>query len=129
MIFVDTNYFLRFILKDNNTQHLQAKKLFLAAAKEKVELVSSTVVFFEIHFVLKSFYGKDKLFLIEILSRILNLNVIFPEKHLLQTSLRLYGYSNLGLEDCYNIIFARIWGVKDFRTFDAKLDKIAKDEF
>lgn len=37
MIFVDTNYFLRFLLKDNQAQYLQAKELFLSAAQGKQE--------------------------------------------------------------------------------------------
>lgn len=46
MIFVDTNYFLRFILKDNQVQYLKARQLFLDAAKGEIELISSTTVFF-----------------------------------------------------------------------------------
>ena len=124
MIFVDTNYFLRFILKDNQDQYLEAKKLFLEAAKGRMELITSTTVFFEIHFVLKSFYGKDKQLLVEILSEILNLNVIFSEKQLLQDSLKLYTRSVVGLEDCYNLVFAKEQDIKTFKTFDQKLSKV-----
>ena len=123
MIFVDTNYFLRFFLQDNSPQYQEAKKLFLEGAKGKVELISSTTVFFGIHFVLKSFYGKDKQLLVEILSNALNLSVIFPEKQLLQACLKLYEKSAVGLEDCYNIIFADMLKVKDFKTFDIKINK------
>lgn len=123
MIFVDTNYFLRFILQDNKPQYLEAKKLFLEAAKGEIELITSTTVFFEIHFVFKSFYKKDKPFLVEILSKILNLSIVFPEKQLLQISLSIYEKSVAGLEDCYNIAFSKATGVKEFRTFDIKLGK------
>ncbi len=123
MIFVDTNYFLRFVLQDNETQYLEAKKLFLEAAKGKIELITSSVVFFEIHFVLKSFYKKDKSSMVYILSKILNLSVIFPEKQLLQISLSIYEKSVVGLEDCYNIAFSKMVGIKEFKTFDIKLGK------
>lgn len=123
MIFVDTNYFLRFVLQDNELQYLEAKKLFLEAAKGKIELITSSVVFFEIHFVLKSFYKKDKSFLVEILSRVLNLSIVFPEKQLLQASLNFYEKSAVGLEDCYNIAFSKMVGVSEFKTFDLKLGK------
>lgn len=126
MIFVDTNYFLRFLLKDNKSQYLQVKNLFLEAAQGKIELISSSTVFFEIHFVLKSFYKKDKLFLIEILTEILNLSVVFPEKQLLQESTRLWEKSAVSLEDCYNIAFSRVIGAEEFKTFDEKLQKVAK---
>ncbi len=123
MIFVDTNYFLRFILRENKLQYLEAKKLFLGAAKGEIELITSSVVFFEIHFVLKSFYKKDKSFLVEILSKILNLSIIFPEKQLLQESLAFYEKSVIGLEDCYNLAFSKMAGVTEFKTFDIKLAK------
>lgn len=123
MIFVDTNYFLRFVLQDNELQYLEAKKLFLTAARGEIELISSTTVFFEIHFVLKSFYKKDKSSLIDILSKILNLNIVFPEKQLLQASLNFYEKSAAGLEDCYNIAFSKMVAVKEFKTFDIKLGK------
>lgn len=123
MIFVDTNYFLRFILQDNKPQFLEAKKLFLTAAKGKIELITSSVVFFEIHFVLKSFYKKDKPSLVEILSKILDLSILFPEKQLLRESLSLYEKSVVGLEDCYKIAFSNMLSVKEFKTFDIKLGK------
>lgn len=123
MIFVDTNYFLRFVLRDNELQYVEAKKLFLEAAKGKIELITSTVVFFEIHFVLKSFYKKDKSFLVETLSKILNLSVVFPEKQLLQASLNFYEKSAVGLEDCYNIAFSKMVRVNEFKTFDINLRK------
>lgn len=126
MTFVDTNYFLRFLLRDNEDQYLQAKKFFTDAALERLELISSTTVFFEIHFVLKSFYGKDKLTLIEILSKVLNLSVSFEQEQLLNESLILYVKSNNGLEDCYNIVYAKMMGVKEFKTFDVKLDKVVR---
>lgn len=123
MIFIDTNYFLRFILKDNQTQYLEAKRLFLEAARGEIELTSSSIVFFEIHFVLKSYYGKDKKLIVDILSKILNLNIFFPEKKLLQASLSLLEHSPVGLEDCHNLICAKILNVEEFKTFDIKLNK------
>lgn len=94
--------------------------------KERLNLLARQQSFFEIHFVLKSFYGKDKSKLSEILSKVLNLSIFFPERQLLQDNLILYERSIIGLEDCYNIMFAKIQGAKDFKTFDVRLNKVAK---
>ena len=60
MIFIDTNYLLRFLLKDIDSQYLEAKKLLLQAARGEKKVITSTIVFFELFWVLKSYYKKDK---------------------------------------------------------------------
>ena len=52
MIFIDTNYFLRFLLADISSQHNQAKTIFKQAASGKISLFTSAVVIFEIYWVL-----------------------------------------------------------------------------
>src|SRR3990167_1086604 len=90
MIFVDTNYFLRFLLKDNSEQYSIAKNLFLSGAKGKTELFTSLIVFFEIYWVLKSYYEKNKDELNKTLNKILNLTfIVFHEKERLVNSLKI----------------------------------------
>ena len=74
MIFVDTNYFLRFLIDDNFQQAEEAKKLFLDAARGNLELVTSTIVIFEIYWVFKSYYQKTKDEIIGILQKVLAMN-------------------------------------------------------
>ena len=123
MIFVDTNYFLRFLLKDNEQQYALAKKLFIEAAQKKIELSTSLVVYFEIVWVLRSSYGKDKQALVETLFNMLKLDFDIPEKHLLIESLGLFQEVSLSLEDCYNLVFAKNINSSNFKTFDVKLAK------
>lgn len=123
-MFVDTNYFLRFLLKDINNQYLEAENLFLSASEGKNELVTSTIVFFEIYWVLISYYGKNKVEVGNVLEKILNLNFIeLEERIILSNSLSLFRKTNLSLEDCYNIYYAKSKEVKSFKTFDKKLIK------
>lgn len=128
MIFVDTNYFLRFLLNDIESQHKEAKNLFLQAEKDNEKLLSSTVVFFEVFWVLRSSYGKDKQTLIDQLGKVLTLNVEFSEHQLLVSSVNLFKSLNLSLEDCYNLVFAKERGIKSFKTFDLKLAKAFKTQ-
>lgn len=121
MTFVDTNYFLRFLLNDIESQYHEAKNLFLRAGRGEEELFSSIVVFFEVFWVLKSTYQKDKQALVEKLDKLLKLNVEFNEHQVLIESVNLFKKLTLSLEDCYNLCLAKEKGVKHFKTFDIKL--------
>lgn len=122
MIFVDTNYFLRFFLKDISSQHKKAKTLFQEGAEEKKKLFTNTIVFFEIYWVFSSTYQKNKREVIDILHNFLSLRFIQLEKrNILQESLSLFGKTNLELEDCYHLTYARTRNFTNFATFDQKL--------
>lgn len=124
MIFVDTNYFLRFLIKDNDKHYKEAEKIFINASEGKVELISSTVVFFEINWVLNSYYGRKTNDLVGFLWDFLNLNfIILEERQLLAESVELFTKTNLSLIDCYHIVYAKSKGVKSIKTFDKKLEK------
>lgn len=125
MIFVDTNYFLRFLLKDNaGKQKKEAENLFLSGAEGKVKLVTSIIVFFEIYWVLYSFYKKNKQELINILEKILKMEfIVLQERDLLKQMLRVFKKTNIDLEDAFNLVYARKIGVGEFKTFDKKLSK------
>lgn len=122
MIFVDTNYFLRFLLNDVNKQHLEAKKLFEAGATGKSELFSSAIVFFEVYWVLTSFYEKKKAGILPILKDLLKMTFIKWENgEILEKTVKVYQKSAISLEDSYNLIYAKAAMATDFKTFDKKL--------
>ena len=124
MIFVDTNYFLRFLLNDISEQHNLVKKLFIKASVGKENLSTSTIVFFEIYWVLSSLYKKEKSEIVEVLQKILKLTFIkLQERKILLDSLILFKQTNLDLEDCYNLHFAKSQKMDIFGTFDKKLEK------
>ena len=122
MIFIDTNYLLRFLLKDIDSQYLEAKKLLLQAARGEKKVITSTIVFFELFWVLKSYYKKDKAELISTLKKILDLNFIqLKERAILKDSIEYFGKTSLDLEDCYNLAFAKTHKIEELKTFDEKL--------
>lgn len=123
MIFIDTNYFLRFLLRDDGKQYIIAKQFFLNASYSKHRLISSTLVFFEVSWVLRSVYKKDKRSLINTLIKLLSLGIDFERKGILQETLELFRDTSLELIDCYNIIFAKHNNIKTFQTFDKKLSR------
>jgi len=124
MTFVDTNYFLRFLLADNLAQHQKAKELFLLAAEGKKKLFTSLVVFFEIYWVLTSFYEKNKSEVAQILNNILKIEFLGIEsKEILKEALNIYKKTSLDLEDAYNIVYAKSKKASEFKTFDKNLLK------
>ena len=124
MEFVDTNYFLRYLLRDNENQYQIARNLFEDAILGKTPLFTSTVVFFEIYWVLSTFYKKNKEEFLSILSDVLKMNYIkMDERELLLEVLEINKNKNLSLEDCYNLVYSRENQASSFVTFDKKLLK------
>lgn len=124
-IFVDTNYFLRFLLKDIPKQSEEVRKIFEEAIKQKIILFTSVMVFFEIYWVVKSSYKQNKSECVNYLISFLNMNFVDIEnRELLLESLQLFNKFNIELEDCYNLAFAKINKATEFITFDKKLAKL-----
>ncbi len=124
MTFVDTNYFLRFLLADVESQHQTAKKLFQNAAIGKVKLCTSIIVLFELYWVLSSFYKKNKKELVGLLEKVLRMKFIELEgRDLFQEALETFAKTNFDLEDSFNLVYAKDLGTTDFKTFDKKLAK------
>lgn len=129
MIFVDTNYFLRLLLRDVQSQHRQAKELFQEGALGKTKLFISPIVFFEIYWVLSSFYQRKKSQIAKTLKDILKMDFVKLEKRvLLREALEIFSQTNLSLEDSFNLIYAQKMGAADFKTFDKKLSNQFKKQ-
>lgn len=124
MIFVDINYFLRFLLADEKNQHGQAKKLFENGATGKIKLFTSLIVFFEIYWVLSSFYKKDKKIISKVLRDLLKMSfIIISERNVLEKALNISQKKNLDLEDSFNLAYAQEKNAESFKTFDKKYEQ------
>ena len=124
MVFVDTNYFLRFLLDDVDAQHQEAKRLFVDAAQGRIKLFTSVVVFFEIYWVLHSVYGKQKDELKEVLESVLQMRwVKFQHGELLKEAVTRLSELNYDLEDAFNLVYAQGKGAEEFKTFDVKVGR------
>jgi len=127
MIFVDTNYFVRFFLGDILSQHRIARSLFDEGAKGTQKLFTSTIVIFEIYWLFGSFYEKTKPEVIDILRKTLSLNFIeIAEREIITKTLEIYENTSLDFEDCYNVVYSRKEKAKEFLTFDRKLVNFLK---
>ncbi|MEK7525137.1 MAG: PIN domain-containing protein [Patescibacteria group bacterium] len=122
MIFVDTNYFLRYLIDDNSQQHLKAIEFFEVNSKKKKLIATSVLVFFEIFWNLTSFYQKSDLAAIEIMKKLLNMAFIkFESKTILANALDRASKGVISFEDCFNLEWATAEGINDLASFDKKL--------
>lgn len=67
---IDTNVFLRFLLKDNQQQYDQAVDYFTQARESKIEIVVLPQVLFELIYVLNGFYNMSKQEVYDVISKI-----------------------------------------------------------
>lgn len=124
MIFIDTNIFLRFVLKDNLQQYKAARQLLGKGAGRRVELFTSTVAIFEVYWVLKSLYHKNREEISGILGQILSLGYItIDNKQAISSAVEYYSKTSFDLEDCFHLFYAQENKADKFATFDEKLQK------
>ena len=125
--FIDTNYFLRLLLRDNETQFQTVYNLFQKAIQEKIKISTSVVVFFELYWVLTSFYQNNKKNCTIYLDKILQMDFLEIEnREFLDEALKLYLNYPLDLEDSYNLAYYINRNLDEFATFDKQILKINK---
>ena len=82
------------------------------------------IVFFEIYWVLTSFYAKKKAEIVSVLDNLLKLSFIkWENRNLLVESMAIFTATNLDLEDSYNLAFIRKNKIRSVKTFDKQLLK------
>jgi predicted nucleic-acid-binding protein len=123
--FVDTNIFLRFLLKDDRKKAARCKKLFEKTAKGKVQLFTSDLVIAEVVWTLESFYKFSKKEVSESVRRLLTLkNLGIPGTSLLIEALVIYEEKNVDFIDAYNYILMLNGGLEQVASYDRDFDKL-----
>jgi predicted nucleic acid-binding protein len=89
--FIDTNIFIRVLVKDNERFFQDCKKLLTLISKGKINAFTSALVLSEVNWVLEGYYQFEKEKVIEGLRGILKLkNLKFVEKFGLPLAVKLY---------------------------------------
>ena len=122
-ILVDTNVFLRFLLKDIPKQYERSRLLFKRAKEGKIKLFVPQIVIFEVHFALEKYYGFKKKDVIDKLGSLLSSNYFqIDSKEGFLGALELYKTSNTNFVDCFLTSQAKIEDLEIF-SFDKRLKK------
>lgn len=119
--YVDTNVFLRLLLKDNINLYKQAEALLFKAKGSQIKLLVPAIVIFEIAFVLNSVYKLTKEEIIQNIESLLAVRYLFiDEKAVFHQAVILYKNSSNSFVDCFLIAKAGAEGYELF-TFDKKI--------
>jgi predicted nucleic acid-binding protein len=122
--FVDTNVFLRFLLKDNKNYFNKAKKYLTLAKEKKIVLILIPQVLFEIDYVLKGVYSISKKERVAILSNLVKSPALAVEnRKLLIEVVEKYEKLNIDLFDIYLWTIAHQQKAK-ILSFDKDFKKI-----
>lgn len=100
-IFFDTNIWLRLLLKDHPTQFEETFALFESIEQGKFNVYTSSIVFLEIHFVLKRIYHKSDQEIISTFEKIKQLRgLTIIEETNLTLAIKYYKEVNIKFSDC-----------------------------
>lgn len=122
MIFVDTNYFLRFLLDDNQPQKKVVNDLFRKGSFGKQKLFTDVIVIFEIYWVVKKIYGVKNPLTKKFLLQVCNLSfVTIDDRQILLDAIQNFDKFNYDLEDAYHYYFSLSSNINSIATFDKKL--------
>ncbi len=120
---VDTNFILRYLLADNNTQYEEAKNIFDQVREGKSHIILEQTVFAEVIFVLSSFYKIPKNKIIDIMRSLLSYKGLEAEIDLLNISLDIYHKHNIHIVDSIIAAKSQINSMPVL-TFDKKLKRL-----
>ena len=120
-VFVDTNVFLRFFVKDVESLYEKARALFEKAEARRIKLETSELVVAEIVWVLESFYGFARREITDVLTTLLSSRNLKIANHArTNDAVILYSSGNMDFIDAYNIACMRSKAYTKVATFDSK---------
>jgi predicted nucleic-acid-binding protein len=120
-IFVDTNVFLRFFVRDVESFYQKARELFEKAERGDAKLETSDIVIAEIVWVLESYYDFSKAEIKEVVDTILETKNIRVSNHSrVKEAIHNYAAGKIDFIDACNIAYIKSKGLKRIVTFDVK---------
>ncbi|OGL87837.1 hypothetical protein A3I42_02350 [Candidatus Uhrbacteria bacterium RIFCSPLOWO2_02_FULL_49_11] len=100
--FLDTNIFVRFLVPDEKSmrQHEECKALLALVKGRKLNVVSSSLVFAELVWVLQKFYSVPKIEVIQYLKSFLSGEIGIDDRGNVASALNLYSTHQVKYIDC-----------------------------
>lgn len=124
--YVDSNFFLRFLLKDNLNQWKIANNYFKEAKLEKIKLVFPTETIIEIEYVLRKVYKLNRKIISKYLLTLLSINNFeITDREVLKEALSYYVKKDIDFVDIIIFLKARSENA-EVLTFDKDFGKILK---
>jgi len=125
MRYIDTNVVLRFLTKEKENLPNRLLDFFKNLQNGNVKTKCLDIVFFQIIFVLKSFYKVEKNRIIEIMEHMISLDGLYiKNKRILERTLELWKRHPDDIIDCYIVANMEQDGENELYTFDKKIEKL-----
>lgn len=125
IIFLDTNIFIRFLVKDNKKMALEAKKLFELIEKGKIKAETDLIVLAEIVWVLSSFFKLKKQDIFEYISLLLRMqNLLVKDENIILKALDIYRKKNIDFIDAFCAALVLKRKIEYICSYDNDYDKI-----
>lgn len=122
-IFLDTNVLLRYYLKDNNEQFEACEKLITQIEEGRFDVYTSSIVFLEISYVLKSIYKMPLADVINIMTSVFTLRgITIVDKTNIKTALLFFKKYKIKFTDC--LIASQLPKNTVLISFDEELSRI-----
>ena len=125
MAALDTNFLVRYIVKDDARQSLAARRLFQRCIDEGQTLYVPVTVSIELEWVLRSNFGFDKVQVIDVFSQLLSTTELrFASEGPLEHALAAYAKGTADFADCLHVALAASAGESPLWTFDKGASKV-----
>lgn len=120
-IFVDTNVFLRFFVRDVESLYAKAKELFEKTEEGELKLETTDIVIAEIVWVLESYYDFSRSEIKVVIETILETKNLKVANHSrVKEAIDFYSSGKMDFIDAYNIAYIKAKDFKKVATFDVK---------
>ena len=122
-VFLDSNIWLRLFLKDQESQYGLTSSIIRLINEGELRPYTSTIIFLEVNYVLKSFYGLSNEKTLHYLLKIKEVkNITVIEKENLDVALKFYREYKIKFADC--LIASQIPDNVTLLSFDQDFKKI-----
>jgi predicted nucleic acid-binding protein len=119
-VFVDSNIFLRYLLKDDEKQFAQAATWIERARRGEVTLVVGPPVFFEIAWTLKRCKFKKEDIISVLASLLATPNLTVYDREIAMEAVEMAKETGIDFSDCYIVASARHGEVDCLVTFNRR---------
>jgi predicted nucleic-acid-binding protein len=125
MIFLDTNIFLRYFLKENESVFRRLEKLFSEIILGNIIGVANAMIIAEVVWVLSRSYKWNKEKICDNIEFILiTPNIRFKDKAILINAVNVYKEKIIGFIDAYNYSYMKANGIDEIYSFDRDFDEL-----
>jgi predicted nucleic-acid-binding protein len=122
---LDTNILIRYLVRDDEKQFLQAEKLIRSAIRAGETLYVPVTVLLEVEWVLRTSFTLTKAEVVSAISRLLSASELsFANETAIESALNLYQSHSADFSDCVHIALSHAAGESPLWTFDRAASKV-----